>query len=395
MSAPRRHSRVVAPVLVGLALIIGLVGALATWAERQALEGAGWQRTGDELIQDPVVREALASYLTDELYANVDVAGLLRANLPGRSALLADPAAAALRRAALEAAEQGLERPRVQAAWSVALERSHRLARLLLDGGGDRLSTTGGAVTLDLGLILREVAADSGLGDRIAAAIPPGAGTIELIRSDELTQAQFAVRLLEAVAWIAPLVALALLAAALAIAQGHRRETLRLASIGVAGLGLVLIILRPIVGDWVVGALDPQVAYREAVEHTWQIATSLWRELGLALLLYGLVGWAAASLAGPGGWAVATRRAARPLTPPLRAHGVSAGLCLFLLWWGPTEGLRRLWIALILLALIVVGIEFLRRQIIREAAAEDGSGSNGDAGPEANTEMLDAPPGVG
>ena len=37
-----------------------------------------------------------------------------------------------------------------------------------------------------------------------------------------------------------------------------------------------------------------------------------------------------------------------------------------LFWWAPTEGFRRLPISLLIIALFVVGFEFLRRQAVRE-----------------------------
>ena len=49
-----------------------------------------------------------------------------------------------------------------------------------------------------------------------------------------------------------------------------------------------------------------------------------------------------------------------------------------LFWWAPTEGFKRLPISLLIIALFVVGFEFLRRQAVREfpdETWEQGSGA--------------------
>jgi hypothetical protein len=58
------------------------------------------------------------------------------------------------------------------------------------------------------------------------------------------------------------------------------------------------------------------------------------------------------------------------VTAPQIAYPLAAVLVLVVLWWGPTEGLRRPLTALILLALLALGLETLRRQIESEALAE-------------------------
>jgi hypothetical protein len=83
--------------------------------------------------------------------------------------------------------------------------------------------------------------------------------------------------------------------------------------------------------------------------------------------VYGVVLVFAAWLAGRTSWAVATRRTLAPyLREPRIAYGALAVIALILLAWGPTPALRRPLPALILIALLALGVEALRRLTERE-----------------------------
>ena len=54
----------------------------AVWANRQLFNPENWSNTSTQLLQNKAVRNATANYLVDQLYANVDVAGEIKAKLP-------------------------------------------------------------------------------------------------------------------------------------------------------------------------------------------------------------------------------------------------------------------------------------------------------------------------
>jgi hypothetical protein len=75
----------------------------------------------------------------------------------------------------------------------------------------------------------------------------------------------------------------------------------------------------------------------------------------------------AAWLAGPSAAATWVRRAATPyLRQPRFAYGGLVVLLAVIFWWNPTEATRRLPTSLLLIALLALGTELLRRQVIRE-----------------------------
>ena len=80
---------------------------VAIWANRQVLNTDNWTSTSTQLLENRTIRNQIAGYIVDQLYANVDVAGELRAALPERLQPLAGPAAGGLRQLADRAANGG------------------------------------------------------------------------------------------------------------------------------------------------------------------------------------------------------------------------------------------------------------------------------------------------
>src|SRR4051794_37730402 len=99
-------------ILVVLGTLLALLAILAIWVSRQALETDQWTETSSKLLESPAVQSAVAGYLVDQLYANVDVTGQVRSALPKRAQPLAGAAAGALRRGAADGPPPALPRPR-------------------------------------------------------------------------------------------------------------------------------------------------------------------------------------------------------------------------------------------------------------------------------------------
>jgi len=368
-------------VSVGLLLVTGTVLALlaivSLWIARQALETDQWTRTSTKLLESPAVQTAVAGYLVDQLYANVDVQGEIAAALPPRAQPLAGPAAGALRQGAEQVARRALQTPAVQGAWEEANRRAHRRLVEVVDGGGSTVSTENGVVTLDLRALLGEVAARTGIGDRAAARLPADAGTIVLLRSRQLRAAQSIAHALKPLAALLVVLALGAYAGAIGLARGRRRETLRAAGFGLIVAGVAALAARRVAGDQVVGELAPIAAVRPAADATWTIGTSLLENVATASIVYGVVVVIAAWLAGPMRLATGVREALAPYLRDWRiAYGATALALLLLFLWGPTEGTRRPLPALLLAVLVLGGVEALRRQVRREfPAAERGAGA--------------------
>ncbi len=370
--------------LVVAGALIAVLAILAIWVSRQALETDQWTRTSSQLLDDPAIQKTLAAYLVDQLYANVDVAGELRSALPPRARPLAGPAAGALRRGADEVAQRSLSDPRIQAVWDDANRRAHRLLVKVVQGDGSVVSADQGVVTLDLTAMVDQIAQQTGIGARVAARLPAGAARIQILRSNQLRGVQTAGRLLKPAAAALVLAMLACFGAAIALAAGRRRETLRACGVALVFAGVAALVARKLGGGVVVDRLATTSAVRPAVESTWSIGTSLLVGVAVATIAYGALTIAGTWLAGPMPAAVSVRRWLAPyLRDPLITYGVAGAVVLLVLLWGPTEATRRILPALVLVALLAAGLEALRRQVRGEfpdARRHNGRPSGGHAG---------------
>jgi hypothetical protein len=369
---PERRRRVLAWCALGLALLLLLVGSLTVWVKQQALDTDRWVEASSRLLADDDVRALAASEMVDALFSGRDVEARISDRLPPQLQGLAAPATGLLRQAAVPAAEELLARPAAQTLWEEANRRAHERLLALLDGDDSGLLTsTGGDVVLDLQPLVERLGARLGVQPELA----PGAAQVTILESDRLGAAQDAVKAIRTLSVLILIAVAVLLVVAVYLAEGFRRRMLVVLAAGLIGIGALLLVVRRLAGDAIVEALTDPVN-RDAGQAVWLIGTDLLRDLALGLLVYGLILLAGAWLAGPARLAVAARRR---LATPVRDHvawvwGVVAALFLAVLIWGPSSGSRRLLGILVLAALVVAGVELLRRQIVRESAT-DGSGA--------------------
>jgi Short C-terminal domain len=353
--------------LIVAASVLAFFAVFAVWVNRQALNTDNFTDSSTKLLKNDEIRAQVAGFLADEIYTNVDVAAEIRSALPPRLKPLAGQAAGALEQLAPTAIDRLLERPRVQTLWKEANRRAHRRLIQVINGGSDSVSTENGNVTLDLKALLAEAERRFGVGGRVGEKLPADAAQITILRSNQLGFAQDSAHLLRALAIVLPAVAILLFALAVYLARGWRREALRATGLGLVFAGAGALVAKTLAGDAVVNGLATNESVRPAVQATWTIETSLLKQAAVATLAYGIVVFLGAWLAGPTSLAVAIRRGLAPyLREPRFAWGGLAVIVLLLLVWGPTPATKQAVTALILIGLLVLGFEMLRRQTARE-----------------------------
>jgi hypothetical protein len=368
-----RNRTILVWVLLVLGTLVVFVGSLTLWVKRQALDTDSWVNTSSALLEDDEVRGAISIYIVDELYSNLDPQGTLEDQLPENLQGLAGPIAGALRQPAVEAVDRFLQRPRVQDLWERANRAAHEaLLRVLEDETREGISTAGGAVTLDLRTLLVRIGEELGFGEQLDSRLPETAGQITILESDQLEAAQTGVKAIKVLSWLILFVAIALFTAAVWVAR-KRRETLRTVGAALVLVGILLLVIRRAVGNYIVDALASGESVREAVGSTWVIGTDLLAEVAWAGLIYGLVILVGTVLAGP--WRYA-RRIREALAPNFRERpefgwAVLAGVYLLLILWGPVPALRNWLGVLVLGALVALGFEAFRRVVLEEARPGD------------------------
>jgi len=364
---PAKKRRTIPIILLILAMIVGIVAVLAIWAGRQALQTDTWVDTSTELLEDKAIQDALSDFIVNTIYENVDVQGEIASALPPKAALLAGPISGGLRQVATTATERALEQEKVQGLWEDANRVAHERLLALLEDKGEFLSTTDGEVTLDLTALVSDVAAGIGIGGDISSKLPEGAASIPILKSDELGAAQTAVQLLKTLAWGLAALTFLLYGLAIYLARGWRREMLRTVGFSFILIGAIDLLARNAGGDAVVGALSESSTADTAVLHAWQIGTSLLKDMAESLIIYGVVMVIAAWLAGPSKVSTSIRYALTPyLRQPKYAYGTLVGILILLFWWDPVVATGRLAPSILLVILLAIGTEALRRQMIRE-----------------------------
>lgn len=359
---PRRG--LVAGVIV-LASIVGFLAVFAVWAKRQLLESNTWADTSSRIIANKDVQVQVSDFLTDTLFANAPVQQNLEQALPPRAAPAAPVIAGALRQLVNDLALRAVATPRFQELWRQANEQAHRTLIDVVEKGGSE------DVNLDLGSIADQLGQQAGV-ENAGSKLPANAAQIKILDNSDLVAAQKVIHLLETLAWVLTLLALALYGLAIYLAVGWRRIALRNVGIAFILVGIVVLVLRSIAGHALVNHLAGTEAVKPAVSATWNIGTSLLKDGGGAVLFYGIVILLGAWIAGPSPVGRSIRREIAPLLATRgTAYGSLAVLLLLLFVWSPTPGFERLATSILIILLFVVGLEFMRRQTLRDFPEEN------------------------
>ena len=361
------HPRVVAALIV-VATLIAFVGIFSIWINRQALNTDNWVNTSDKLLQNEEIQAQLSIFLSDQLFANVDVQTELEKALPPRLAPLAGPATGGLQQLAPQVAQKALARPRIQSLWSTANRAAHEALLKVLNGGGPAVSTGGGEVTLDLGALVEQIGAQLGVGGNIASKLPADAGEMTILESSQLSTAQSIARLIRRAPVVLTLLVLLLYGLAIYLAGGRRREALRSVGFSLLVAGVVVLIVRGLAGNSIVDGLVGSASVKPAAEAVWEIGTSLLVTVAASAITLGILLVVGAWLAGPTRPAVALRREASPYVREQRAwsYAVAGVVYLALIAWAPIAAFHKPLGILLFAVLFAAAAELLRRQILRE-----------------------------
>jgi hypothetical protein len=368
VSAGRHPHRIWVRVLLVLATVLAVFAIFAIWANRQLLNPDNWARTSTALLQKPTIRSAVSGYLIDQLYANVDVPGELKSGLPTQLQPLAGPVSGALHGVAEQAAERALETPQVQAVWKTANRAADQTLVTIVKGGGSRVQIEGGTVSLNLRQIVADLANRLGLPAGIAEKLPASVANLKVVTSDQLGLVRNAAKALQALAvWLA-IIAIALYALTLFLAQGYRRRTLMWVGLSLIFAGVLVILGRKIGQGQLVSAITSDASIEPAANDAYSVATSLLVQVASASIIIGVPIVFSAWLAGPARWATAGRRFWAPQLHerPGLAYWITAGLLALVFIWGPIPATRNPWTMLLFTILAFLGAHILRGQIEEE-----------------------------
>ena len=242
-TAPTRSSK--APtVLIVIATVLAVISSITTWVHTDALDTDAWVNTSEELLNNEEVTTAVATYLVNELYTQVDVPGELEQLLPGDLSGVAAALSGALREPVTNGIERVLESPQFAEIWVRANRLAHEaLVAILRDETLPAVSTADGTVTLDLREAIVNVGTEIGLPQTALDRIPEGAGQITIFQSEELKDVQNYVRVLDFLSWFLFLLTVGLYVLAVYLAAPRRRRALSMVGWSLVAYGVSLYVL--------------------------------------------------------------------------------------------------------------------------------------------------------
>ena len=365
---PRWHKRLAIGLIV-LAGIVMLVASLTVWVKRQALNTDNWVEASSQLLQDDQVRHALSVAVVDAAFKNADASGEVASRLPPALQPLAAQLGATLRGSAVTVTDQILARPGVQNTWKEINRAAHQAFIAVVEN--DKGRDAQGDVAIDLNPLVTQVRARLGLPPP-----PPDAGRYVILHNNQINSLQTAVNTIRKLSLFLWLLVLVLFGVAIWLARGWRRAAVSMTGWTLVAVGLALLVIRRIAGNFVVDSLAGDSQNRGAATATWAIETTLLRDSAQAILALGVLIVVGAWLSSRSRHAVAVRRWLAPWFSrrPVAVYGAFVLFALFLLVILPGDGGRRLVGLIVLFALILAGLEALKRMTQREfpAPAADG-----------------------
>jgi Short C-terminal domain len=370
-TAEHRHrGRMIAVnTLIGITTLLLVVGVFAVFANRLLFSPDNWSNTSTQLLQNPQIRSTTANYIVDQIYANVNVADLIKSGLPPQLQALAAPAAGALRNAAVQGTELALSRPRVQNLWREANRAADKTFITVVEGGKGPIGVNQGVVTLNLGSIVDNIASRLGLPSNLSAKLPADIATLTVLKSDQIKVVQNAGNAIKSLAlWLTILVPLLYILALVLAPAGRRRRTLMV--IGSAAiLGGVLVILgRNLLQSQIPNSITNDASLRPTVAATIGIATEILGSVAAGIVVIGAVLVVAGWFAGPARIASSARQA---IAPFLRDHAaetyaITLTIMVLIFIWDPIHATGTPAGILVFLVLALVGTYILRRQTMEE-----------------------------
>jgi hypothetical protein len=363
----RRRRRAVKALIV-LGSLLAFLSVFAIWIERQALNTNDWVDTSSRFLQNSTIRTALADYLVDQLYENIDVEEELKDKLPGDTKELAGPISGAVRQFAGDGAEKVLETSTMQSLWEDANRTAHQQLLAVLEDKKEAVSTSNGEVKLNVGSLITNLANQIGIGKTLAEKLPPDAGQIKILKSDELKTAQNIVVAIKGLALVLSLLTFLVFGLAIYLSRGGRWVTVLFSGVGLMAAGFAVVVVRQIAGGIVVDQLVKTESAKPAGEAVWSIGTSLMTSIAVTVILVGVLFAAAGWLASPTKPARATRKAMAPALEryvPWVYTGLAIIVGIYFLS-SSNQGLRSFLTTLVLAAMAAFGIHELRKQTFEE-----------------------------
>ncbi|MGW2524183.1 hypothetical protein ACWC09_45880 [Streptomyces sp. NPDC001617] len=339
-----RHRRLrysAASVLL-LAFLLAPLAVVAAWVDSEVADTDRYVQTVAPIATEPSVQNTLTDRLTKRVVANVDVAAFTvavgqtvqREGAPPRvvqgSKALTGPLTSVLNSTVHDIVHKVVTSDPFAEAWDAANRQAHAAVVKVLTGEGSSAVQAGtDSIDLNLGTVIDNVKqklVDAGFAQ--AAKIPDVDKTITLIKTDKLSKAQDAMRLLNVVGTWLPVVVLVLAALAVWSAPAHR-VALMSTAIGIGVMMIVLLVGLAVMRQVYLDSVPTTALPQDTAADIYDTFIRFLKNSTRTVLIIAVITAMAAYLYGPGRGARWVRRAAASGTGAtgrsMARHGLRTG----------------------------------------------------------------------
>ena len=393
-------------VLFALAALLIPTAGIAVWARNTILHTDRYVETVAPLAEEPAVIDAVSDRLTTAIFERIDVQSELEQYLPPRLSFAAGPLASQVESTTNDLIVKALQTPEFANLWKeVNRVTSEALVAYVNGDASSAVTIKGDQLVLNLGPVLASVKQTLvSQGFSLADKIPSTTATVEMQIGDvsALVELKSALRTLNTLAYVLPILALICLVAAVVLMRDRRRGVMW-AGIILAGSALFMALALALGRESYLNAAVDGGANQQTAAIIFDTLVRFLRNGIRVFFLLGVVLAIGAVITGPTAWAVRTRSTIGGLITSggertgwdsgafgaffarhrLGLMGLAAVLMavwLFLLDQ-PTPG-AVLWLTIGLLVLLAV-IQFVAATAPRDATAAGAEPEAVEAGAEA------------
>ena len=289
--ARNRHSilsRTAAVLLLVFSVIVLVIGNILFWVGDTVINSSNFQSSTSPIIKDKNVQQAIALYVNNTIYQNIDAQKEIEGALPPKADFLAPQLANQLKAASLATFEKVLATPAFQDRWNnfLAIQHEQLITSISKYNGGGEVSLN--AIYNQLSASLE----NTKLSFLANKTLPPKAGSIVIVNATWLPLAHTVVTNINTWRYLA-LLALVLSLFGAIMLSAHRRRTIYIFSFIAAGGLIATLIAQWLFSQRIADSVDPQ--YAKGVSsalsiffHPFVVQSLL---VMLALLIIGLTTW--------------------------------------------------------------------------------------------------------
>ncbi len=231
-------------MLIVLGCLVATVSVATIWLNRVVLDTETYVETVAPLSEDPAIKDAVATAVTDELFRRSQADQLAREALPEKVDFLVGPIIGATEGFVHEQVHKLLDSAEFSRVWQEANQNGHKVVTQVLLGEKGAVNAREVRISLDLsGLfkIVKARLAEKGVTIFENITLENTGAQLTIFEYENITSIQKAVSLLNHLAFWLPLIALALWGAAVWFSPSRMTALFRIGLGLAAGMVLLLV----------------------------------------------------------------------------------------------------------------------------------------------------------